>query len=65
MIGPWQLVLILVIVFVIFGAGKLPRVMGDLGKGIRSLKEGLKPEKNDKNDDSNPPPPPPGQSIDA
>lgn len=43
-IGPLQLVLILVIVFVIFGAGKLPRVMGDVGKGIRSLREGLKGE---------------------
>jgi len=43
-IGIWQLVLILAIVFVLFGAGKLPRVMGDLGKGIRSMKEGLKGE---------------------
>lgn len=43
-ISIWKLVLILVIVFIIFGAGKLPRVMGDLGKGIRSLKEGLKGE---------------------
>lgn len=43
-IGPWQLILILLIVFVIFGAGKLPRVMGDVGKGIRSLREGLKAE---------------------
>jgi sec-independent protein translocase protein TatA len=43
-IGIWQLVLILVIVFVIFGAGKLPRVMGDVGKGVRSLRAGLKGE---------------------
>lgn len=43
-IGIWQLLLILVIVFVLFGAGKLPRVMGDLGKGVRSLKDGLKEE---------------------
>ncbi len=41
-IGIWKLLLILVIVFVIFGAGKLPRVMGDVGKGIRSLRDGLK-----------------------
>lgn len=37
-----HLLLILAIVFVIFGAGKLPKVMGDVGKGIRSLREGLK-----------------------
>lgn len=43
-IGIWKLVLILVIVFILFGAGKLPTVMGDLGKGIRALKKGLKGE---------------------
>lgn len=43
-VGIWQLVLILAIVFILFGAGKLPRVMGDLGKGIRAMKEGLKGE---------------------
>lgn len=41
-IGVWHLLLILIIVFVLFGAGKLPRVMGDVGKGIHSLREGLK-----------------------
>ena len=40
-ISGWQLILILVIVFVLFGAGKLPRVMGDLGRGVRSMKDGL------------------------
>ncbi len=37
-----KLLLILIIVFVIFGAGKLPKVMGDIGKGIKALKDGLK-----------------------
>lgn len=36
-----HLVVVLVVVFVIFGAGKLPNVMGDLGKGIRNFKAGL------------------------
>lgn len=36
-----KLLLILIIVFVIFGAGKLPQVMGDIGKGIKALKDGL------------------------
>lgn len=40
----WKLILILVIVFIIFGAGKLPKVMGDLGKGIRAMKKGLQGE---------------------
>ena len=41
-IGIWQIVLILVIVLLIFGAGKLPRVMGDFAKGIKSFKAGMK-----------------------
>lgn len=43
-LGMGELLLILVIVFVLFGAGKLPQVMGDIGKGIKSLKRGLKDE---------------------
>lgn len=39
-----HLLIVLVIVLLVFGAGRLPRVMGDIGKGIRSLREGLKGE---------------------
>lgn len=41
-IGIWQIVLILVIVLLLFGAGKIPRVMGDFAKGIKSFKQGMK-----------------------
>ena len=41
-IGIWQVLLILVIVLIIFGAGKIPQVMGDVAKGIKSFKSGLK-----------------------
>jgi sec-independent protein translocase protein TatA len=51
-IGIWQIVLILVIVLLIFGAGKLPRVMGDFAKGIKSFKAGMK-------EGAEPPPSPP------
>jgi sec-independent protein translocase protein TatA len=37
-----HLALLVLIVLVVFGVGKLPQVMGDLGKGIRAFKEGLK-----------------------
>jgi sec-independent protein translocase protein TatA len=40
-IGPWEIILILVIVLIIFGAGKLPQVGSALGKGIRSFKRGV------------------------
>ena len=41
-IGVWQVVLVLVIVLIIFGAGKLPKVMGDVAKGVKNFKSGLK-----------------------
>lgn len=37
----WHILIVLLVVLVVFGAGKLPNVMGDLGKGIRSFKAGL------------------------
>ncbi len=40
-LGFTEMVILLVIVLIFFGAGKLPTVMGDLGKGIRSFKQGL------------------------
>lgn len=43
-IGIWQVLLILVIVLILFGAGKLPKVMGDVAKGVKNFKQGLKDE---------------------
>ena len=43
-IGVWQVVIILVIVLIIFGAGKLPHVMGDVAKGIKNFKAGMADE---------------------
>ena len=37
-LGPGELVLILLIVLIIFGAGKLPQIGDALGKGIRNFK---------------------------
>jgi sec-independent protein translocase protein TatA len=37
--GPWELALILGIVVIVFGVGKLPEVGGALGKGIREFKK--------------------------
>ena len=44
-IGFSELLIILVIVFVIFGAGKLPKVMADMGKGLKSFRDGMKEDK--------------------
>jgi twin arginine-targeting protein translocase, TatA/E family len=47
----WQLLIVLVIVFLLFGRGKIPQLMGDMAKGIKSFKRGMKDEeqKEDKN----------------
>ena len=38
--GPWEIALILVIILIVFGVGKLPQVGNAIGKGIRSFKKG-------------------------
>jgi sec-independent protein translocase protein TatA len=45
--GPWELGLILVIVLIFFGIGKLPQVLGQLGSGVKAFKDGMKDEDND------------------
>lgn len=40
-LGSTELILILVLVLIVFGAGKLPEIGGALGKGIRSFKKGF------------------------
>ena len=49
-IGIPGLVIILLIILVLFGAGKLPRIAGDLAKGIKNFKSGMK-EETSKEDD--------------
>ena len=49
-IGIWQILIVVVLVFLLFGAGRLPRVMEDIAKGIKSFKKGLNEE--DKSDDT-------------
>jgi len=41
MIGTTELLIILLIVLIIFGAGKLKNIGGDLGAAIKSFKEGV------------------------
>lgn len=48
-VGIVQLLVILVIILLLFGAGKLPKVMTELGKGLKSFKSAIKDD--DKTDD--------------
>ena len=36
--GPWEIALILVVVLIVFGVGKLPDALGAIGKGLRAFK---------------------------
>lgn len=38
----WHWLVVLAVILIIFGAGKLPSVMGDLAKGIKNFKQGMK-----------------------
>lgn len=49
-IGFGQLILILVIILVLFGAGRITKVMGELGKGLRAFKAGLEGDGNAEKD---------------
>jgi len=42
--GPMEIGLILVIILVVFGVGKLPQVGGAIGKGMRSFRQGQRGE---------------------
>jgi sec-independent protein translocase protein TatA len=44
-----ELLIILVIIVILFGPGRIGKVAGELGKGIRSFKDGLNDKKNEDN----------------
>ena len=39
--GPWELAIILAIVLVIFGAGRLPKIGSSLGRSMRAFRRGV------------------------
>ena len=46
----WHWLIVLVVVLLLFGRGKIPELMGDMAKGIKSFKKGMSEE--DKEDDA-------------
>ncbi|MBF0340619.1 MAG: twin-arginine translocase TatA/TatE family subunit [Magnetococcales bacterium] len=54
-LGTSHLLIILVIVLVVFGAGKLPSVMRDLGQGVKSFKDAMSGDKDPPVDDTTKP----------
>ena len=51
-IGPLELIIVLVIIVVVFGVGRLPEVGGGLGKGIREFRRSLMGKGDDGTDDA-------------
>ena len=45
----WQLIIVLVIVLLLFGRGKIPQLMGDMAKGVKAFKRCM----NNKDDEDN------------
>ncbi|HEX5807395.1 MAG TPA: twin-arginine translocase TatA/TatE family subunit [Anaerolineales bacterium] len=43
--GGWEWIIVLVIVLLLFGPGRIGKIAGELGKGIRAFREGLGKEK--------------------
>ncbi len=44
MVGPWQIVIIAVIILLLFGGKKIPELMKGLGRGVKEFKEGINPD---------------------
>ena len=40
-IGPWQIVLIVLVILLLFGGKKIPELMRGLGKGVKEFKNGM------------------------
>ncbi len=51
-LGPTELIIILVIIILLFGVGRIGKVAGELGSGLRAFREGLRGDDDkDKNKD--------------
>jgi sec-independent protein translocase protein TatA len=51
MIGPWQIVLIVVVVLLLFGGRKIPELMRGIGKGAHEFKKGLSGDEDEENEE--------------
>ena len=52
-IGFWQIAVVVILVVLLFGRGKISSLMGDVAKGIKSFKKGMSDDKSSGDDNSN------------
>ena len=50
-IGFWQIAVVVILVVLLFGRGKISSLMGDVAKGIKSFKKGMSDDSSSNNDD--------------
>tara|TARA_B100000941_G_C28195886_1_gene394337 strand:+ start:378 stop:575 length:198 start_codon:yes stop_codon:yes gene_type:complete len=49
----WQIAIVVVLVVLLFGRGKISSLMGDVAKGIKSFKKGMSDDSSTNNQDDN------------
>lgn len=49
--GPWQIVLVVVAILLLFGGRKIPELMKGIGKGMKEFKDATKGEDSEKKDE--------------
>ena len=52
-IGIWQIAIVVILVVLLFGRGKISSLMGDVAKGIKSFKKGMATDVNDDSQNKN------------
>ncbi len=52
LVGPWQIIVVVALILLLFGGRKIPELMKGLGGGIKEFKNAVKEDENDKIDDS-------------
>tara|TARA_B100001029_G_scaffold154713_1_gene139108 strand:- start:264 stop:464 length:201 start_codon:yes stop_codon:yes gene_type:complete len=52
-IGFWQIAIVVILVVLLFGRGKISSLMGDVAKGIKSFKKGMSTDPTEDNEPKN------------
>ena len=52
-IGTWQIAIVVILVVLLFGRGKISSLMGDVAKGIKSFKKGMASDVTDESEPKN------------
>ena len=52
--GPWEIALVLVIILIVFGVGKLPQVGGAIGRGLHAFRKGQRGEEDEEEESPKP-----------